>query len=177
MLFVFGILTAPILSRLIAPLWDTYTLERDHPIPNALFIAASIFTIFCAFPAQRRLIDQAELNSPVKAVQFMKSNHVSGRMLNEYVFGGYLIWAAPEYPVFVDGRGDVFEETGVLSDLSNWMTLGDSPDDLLKKYQIDFCLLARQNPMGTILPLMHWKVIYSDNNAVILVRDSARSQK
>ena len=32
-------------------------------------------------------------------------------MLNEYVYGGYLIWAAPENPVFVDGRADIFEWT------------------------------------------------------------------
>jgi hypothetical protein len=29
--------------------------------------------------------------------------------LNGYIFGGYLIWAAAEDPVFVDGRADVFE--------------------------------------------------------------------
>ena len=27
-----------------------------------------------------------------------------------------LMWAAPEYPVFIDGRTDVFEWTGVLRD-------------------------------------------------------------
>jgi hypothetical protein len=33
--------------------------------------------------------------------------------LNDYIFGGYLIWAAPEYRAFVDGRADVFECTGL----------------------------------------------------------------
>ena len=35
MLFVFGILAAPVVSRLIAPLWDGYDADQDHPLPNA----------------------------------------------------------------------------------------------------------------------------------------------
>ena len=38
MLFVFGILAAPILSRLLSTSWDSYDAERDHPLPNAVFI-------------------------------------------------------------------------------------------------------------------------------------------
>jgi len=99
----------------------------------------------------------------------------AGRMLNEYVYGGYLIWAAPEHPVFVDGRGDIFEATGVLGEFGNWATLQSDPKLLLDKYRIDFCLLARHSPMVTVLPLLHdWTAIYSDDNSVIFMRDGTR---
>src|SRR5262249_23010060 len=34
MLFVFGILAAPVLSRLLADEWDNYHIEQDRPAPN-----------------------------------------------------------------------------------------------------------------------------------------------
>ena len=83
----------------------------------------------------------------------------------------YLIWAAPEYPVFLDGRTDVFEWTGILSEFGNWATLRSDPRILLEKYGISFCLLNRESPMVRVLPLLPgWKIVYSDSNAVVLAR-------
>ena len=91
-------------------------------------------------------------------------------MLNEYVYGGYLIWAAPEYPVFIDGRADVFEATGVFREFGNWATLQEPPNKLLDKYKINFCLLARSSPMVQVLPLAGWTMVYSDDNSAVFQR-------
>jgi hypothetical protein len=172
MVFVFGILAAPILSRLLSTSWDNYDGQTDRPLPNALLIAASLVVAFWGFPNRQSLSRQVELQSPVDAVAFINSRHLSGRMLNEYVYGGYLIWAAPEHPVFVDGRSDVFEFTGVLDDFGKWAMLQSDPNTLLEKYRVDFCLLAQQSPMVRVLPLLgKWKVIYSDNRSVIFMRN------
>ncbi|MBS1798677.1 MAG: hypothetical protein JSS95_02510 [Acidobacteria bacterium] len=171
MLFVFGILTAPTLTRLLSDTWETYHPDQDKPLPNAIFIAASALVVFLAFPGRQTLASQIEHQSPVKAVMFLAAHQVSGNMLNEYVYGGYLIWAAPEHPVFVDGRADVFEQTGVLSDYGSWATLQSNPTDLLYKYKIDFCLLSRESPMARVMSLLNWKTIYSDEYSIILVRD------
>jgi hypothetical protein len=48
-------------------------------------------------------------------------------MLNDYAFGGYLIWAAPEHPVFVDAHADVFEWTAVLGDFGSRATPQSEP--------------------------------------------------
>jgi len=174
MLFVFGILAAPCLSRLLSTAWEGYNADEDRPLPNAIFIAASVLTLFLAFPRNQILAEQVNEHSPVKAVQFMKANHLSGRMLNEYVYGGYLIWATPELPVFVDGRSDIFEATGVLGEFAKWATLQSNPNELLDKYRIDFCLLTRQAPMSSVLPLLHgWTTVYSDDNSVVFMRSGA----
>jgi hypothetical protein len=176
MVFVFGILAAPILSRMLSTSWDGYDIEQDRPVPNALLISISLLVAFLGFPTYRSLAKQVEETSPVRAVEFMKTHHLSGHMLNEYVYGGYLIWAAPEDPVFVDGRGDVFETTGVLADYGRWATLESDPHTLLDKYGIEFCLLGRDSPMAHVLPLLHgWKAIYSDSMSVIFARTSAAS--
>lgn len=170
MLFVFGILAAPIVSRLLSTSWEGYDPEQDRPWPNAVFLTASLLICFWAFPSRQDLTGQVDQQSPAKAVEFMKTHHLSGRMLNEYVYGGYLIWAAPEQPVFVDGRADVFEWTGVLEEYGKWATLQSDPATLLDKYGIDFCLLTSQSPMVRVLPLLHWKIVYSDNTSVIFTR-------
>ncbi|RME56323.1 hypothetical protein D6779_10780, partial [Candidatus Parcubacteria bacterium] len=45
---------------------------------------------------------------PADAVAWIKENHPQGNLFNEYNWGGYLIWALPEYPVAVDGRTDLY---------------------------------------------------------------------
>lgn len=170
MLFVFGIFVAPVISRLLATSWEGYDAREDRPVPNAILIIGSLLMIFLAFPTQGALEKQVEKASPVKAVEFIRSNHVSGNMLNDWTYGGYLLWAMPEHPVFIDGRGDVFEESGVLGDFANWATLQRDPNELLAKYKVDFCLLARRSPMATVLAALNWQTIYSDHNAVVMVR-------
>lgn len=173
MLFVFGIFAAPTLSRLLSTSWDGYNPDQDHPLPNAVMIMLALLIAFKAFPANSSLVKQVDEGNPVKAVEFIKSHHLSGHMLNSYVYGGYLIWALPEHPVFVDGRGDIFEWVGVLGDLSKWANLQSNPNELLDKYGIDFCLLERNSPMVRVLPLLPgWKLIYSDNASVIFVRSA-----
>jgi hypothetical protein len=170
MLFVFGILAAPVLCRMVSDLWEGYDAQHDRPLLNAVFIVCSLLVAVWAFPSERALATQVVQTSPVKAVAFLKTQHISGRMLNDYVYGGYLIWEAPEYPVFVDGRADVFEWTGVLADYGKWATFESDPHGLLDKYNIDFCLLPRNAPMARVLPLMGWNSIYSDSLSVIFTR-------
>jgi hypothetical protein len=178
MLFVFGILAAPTLSRLISTFWDSYEAERDRPLPNALFIAGSLLVTFLAFPNHQNLQTQVEQHSPVKAVEFIKTHQLAGPMLNDWVFGGYLMWAVPEHPVFIDGRGDVFAWAGVFDQFGKWAQLQTDPNTLLDKYGINFCVLSRQSSLIVVLPLLpDWKEVYSDNVAVIFVRSASSSPR
>ena len=176
LLFAFGILVAPVLSRLLAEAWGEDEPAQDRRIPNAILIATSLLVSLWAFPNRHNLSAQVAQQSPVKAVEFIESHHLSGPMLNEWVFGGYLMWAAPDHPVFIDGRGDIFEWTGVLAEFGKWALFQSDPNALLDKYRINFCLLARGSPMAMILPMVGpWTVAYTDTNAVILTRSGPAS--
>jgi hypothetical protein len=170
MVFVFGILAAPVISRLLSSSWDRYDRERDLPVANAVLMLAALLIAVAAFPNNALLLEQVRKDNPEGAVEYINTHHLTGRMLNEWVYGGYLIWAAPNHPVFIDGRGDVFAATGVLKDFGKWATLESDPRDLLEKYKIDFCVMSREAPMARVLPLIGWKLIYSDNLAVIFAR-------
>ncbi len=178
MLFVFGIFAAPILSRMLGGLWENYDPATDRIAPNAVLIGLSFLVCWAAFPSSQNLALQIEAKSPVKAVRFIQTHHLAGPMLNDYNDGGYLIWAMPEHPVFIDGRGDVFEWTGVLQQFGDWANLNSDPEALLDKYHIQFCLLAQGMPEARVLPLLgSWKVVYSDDLNVVLVRTASSQSK
>ena len=118
------------------------------------------------------LVSQVDRGNPVQAVDFIRSTHLTGRMLNEYVYGGYLSWALPEQKVFIDGRADVYAWTGVFQDYGAWATLREDPNRLLDNYQIDWCLLSQSAPQARVLRyLPGWSERYSDSQAVIFARD------
>jgi hypothetical protein len=124
-----------------------------------------------AFPGKEQLELQVKENNPVRAVEFIRQNHLEGRMVNDYTWGGYLLWALPEHKVFVDGRTDIYEWTGVLRDYAAWALLQTDPRNLLEKYHVDFCLLSREAPIAHVLPLLpDWKMIYSDDRSAIFKR-------
>lgn len=175
-LFAFGILAAPILCRQIAGLWEGYDRDKDPHWLNAVFMAVSVLLMIYAFPSTRDIRIQMETSSPVKAVAFIKSHHLAGPMLNDYAYGGYLIWAAPEYPVMIDGRADVYEWSGFFGQFEQWAALESNPRDLLQKYNVNFCLLNSHDPMIQVLSLLPgWEKIYSGQNSVIFQRRPAGS--
>jgi hypothetical protein len=171
LVFPCGILVAPVLCRLLANSWEQYRPVRDRPLPNAILLAYSLLIVCLAFPSRQSLVTQVELHSPVKAVQFIQANHLKGPMLNDWNDGGYLIWAAPDYPVFIDGRADIYEWTGIINQFELWATLQIPPNVLLDKYKIGFCLLERNSAVANVLPLLpNWKAIYSDDRNIIFQR-------
>ena len=80
------------------------------------------------------------------------------------------MWAAPEHPVFIDGRGDVFWP-GVGDEFAKWAQFESAPNALLDKYRIGFCLMARDSQMIVVMRLLPgWKEVYSDDVAVVFAR-------
>jgi hypothetical protein len=174
--FAFGILAMPVFSRLLAAASATRRDRHDRVALNAAVIAIAAVSFALGFPDAGNLQEQINKNNPVKAVEFIKNSGLSGRMLNDYIYGGYLIWAAPERRVFVDGRADLFEWAGVLADYLRWSTVQESPRLLLDKYHIDYCLLSRQSPISRVLQVLPgWKSVYTDNMSVVFVRSVTES--
>src|SRR5258708_5419172 len=118
MLFVFGVLAAPILCRLLSNAWERYEPARDRCSANAVMMLLASIVVAFSFPGAAELEAQVKKDNPTKAVEYIRRTGLSGRMLNDYVYGGYLIWALPEHKVFMDGRADVYEWTGVLSEFA-----------------------------------------------------------
>jgi hypothetical protein len=170
MLIIFGIAAAPVLCRVLAPLLG-HDRKRDVPLANALFLCGFAVAVAWNFPSHAQLQKQVAAQSPVDAVAYVRKAGLTGPMLNEYVFGHYLLWALPEQKVFIDGNADIFDKTGVLMAYGRWATLQEDPQILLNNYHIRFCLLAKDAPMTYVLPyLPGWRQVYADKVAQIFVR-------
>jgi hypothetical protein len=174
MLFVFGILAAPILCRALADLWPRYEPGRDNRPANAMLLALAVLVAALAFPRPAQLEAQVRAHNPVAAVDFIRKSGLSGPLLNHYQWGGYLLWALPEQKVFIDGRADIYDWTGVLREYSRWNALLEDPRRLLEKYRIRYCLLKKDAPIARVLPyLPGWRQVYADHAAVIFANGGA----
>jgi hypothetical protein len=171
MVFLFGIVAGPILSRLLADAWHRYEPERDRILTNAVLMLMAAVAVVLAFPDAVNIQKQIEKANPTKAVEFLRRSGLTGRMLNNYGYGGYLIWAAPERKVFIDGRADVYEPAGVMLDYMRFMSLDLDPQSIIEKYKVDYCLVAADDPISKVLPLIPgWRKVYGDAQAVIFSR-------
>jgi len=170
LVFVFGIAVSPILCRIVGSELKRGS-EREHPVANVLLILALAAVSIRTFPDMANIQGQIAKDNPVKALDFIRQSGIHGPMLNEYIFGGYLIWAMPQEKVFVDGRSDVFDWTGVLAEYGRWATLEEDPQLLLNKYGIRLCILTKNSPVGHVMEyLPGWRKAYGDNVAVVFVR-------
>ena len=94
-------------------------------------------------------------------------------MYNSYNWGGYLIWALPDEPVFADGRTDVYNE--FLLDYVKVMFVRPGWKEVLDRYGVRLALTERDGFLATMLEVqLDWKLIYQDDQATIWVRQETK---
>lgn len=106
---------------------------------------------------------------PVEAVEFIRQNKPQGRLFNSYNWGGYLLWAAPEYPVFVDGRTDLYGDEIV----GQWVQVVQAEEGwegVLDEWGVNLVLVEPFRPVARELARAGWKELYRDEVAVVYGR-------
>lgn len=107
-------------------------------------------------------------NWPVEAVRQLNASALDGNLLNNYNWGGYLIFSARQHPVFIDGRTDLHRDT-----LADYVTaLGTRGwSDIFEKWDIGIALIDSTSFLATQLEASSvWRREYSDEMASIFVR-------
>ena len=114
------------------------------------------------FPSRTELERSVAHDFPVKAVAYLERHPAPGPMFNTYGFGGYLVWArGPQHKVFIDGRGDVYERGGVLSDYLYISSIKPGALAVLDGYGVQSCLLEHDEALTTLLSASpQWRRIY-----------------
>jgi hypothetical protein len=169
----FAILIAPALAALLAKWWPGYDPAKDKPVLNAaliLFFAGVLVMFFPSTASLQRVID---LNQPRRAVDYLRRHPVPGPMFNDQFWGGYLIWSfGGQHPVFIDGRNDAYETSGVLSDYVKIMRLDPQTLTLLEKYRVQSCLIERSGSLCALLDARpEWQRVYQDDLSVLYVKN------
>jgi hypothetical protein len=108
-------------------------------------------------------------NYPVKAIDWIKANHPNGNLFNTYNWGGYILWNLPEYPVFIDGRADLYGSELI----GQWHDVVQGRENalqILDDWKVNIVLLEPGWPIIRILELDGWKIAYRDEKSVVFLR-------
>ena len=169
---IFIMIFAPLLALLLARWIPDYDRAQDHPVLNAVLLLFLTLGIYHFFPTNSQLEAEAGEFYPTSAVRYLKDHPAPQPMLNEYSYGGYLIWSFHgRRPVFIDGRADIYESAGILTDYLRIMGLDPETLALLQKYNIQSCFIGRDAALATLLDaLPEWKRVYEDKISVLFVR-------
>jgi len=162
---------APALAVMLACWLPPYERKKDHFLPNAILMTAVVIAMVRYFPTEAGLKKIAAETFPVRAVEFIRQHPLQGPMFNTYGYGGYLLGMLPEQRVFIDGRGDLYEEAGVFGEYLEVSDLKSGAFQVLRAHGIQACLLDRKEPLATVLSaLPDWEQRYSDEVSVLFVR-------
>ncbi|MFZ6027532.1 MAG: hypothetical protein ACOYYS_07425 [Chloroflexota bacterium] len=187
----FAIVAAPVLARYLSAAIDAWLARRvaggsrvrrlntSQPLENHLAGILNAFIIFLlAAAALLRLwavaspdVSRTRLAEayPQQAVAWIRSANPRGEIFNAYNWGGYLTWALREYPVFIDGRADLYGEEII----AEWFAVVNaSPgwQNLLAGRGVNLILLEPWQPVVAQLPANGWQLLYEDDLAVIYGR-------
>jgi hypothetical protein len=126
------------------------------------------FKVALVYP--RMVNEQAfQKGLPVEAVEYLRQTRPPGRLFNSYNWGAYLLWALPEYPVFVDGRTDLYNDEVI----GEWLRVARAEDgwqEILDKWGVRLVLVEPKTPLVYRLEDNGWQVLYSDQVSVVYGR-------
>jgi len=109
---------------------------------------------------------------PVAAVDWIADNDPGDRIFNRFEWGGYLGLRAPDRPVFIDGRADVYGDE-VIREYVEVISVNVDPQAYFERYEIDHVLYPRDSTLGRWLAdSPDWEEAYADGLGAVWVSSS-----
>ena len=160
---------APLLVTVLARWVPAYERSKDKYLLNFALMAGVVIAMVHFLPSQADMDKNVADQFPVQALAYMQEHSAPGPLFNSYGFGGYMVEAG--YRTFIDGRSELFEQTGVLDDYMHITMLKPGAMQVLNGYGIRACLLQRDEPLSTVLAsIPDWQKVYSDNVSALYVK-------
>jgi hypothetical protein len=139
------------------------------------FVNISYFTI--RYGADNKWFGAGlESFAPVKEVAFLKKYRLEGPIFNDYIIGGYLLWALyPDYKVFIDPRHVPYYKQ-VAPDYWEFTGKSVTPEAIgrfTEKYPFKIAIIHyRELPLIFDFLKAGWRLLYFEQNAAILIHKS-----
>lgn len=190
-LVIFALFTAPALARYLWAAVCAWKEERagrninmssgrisisPRPVRPALRRAVNytlILVLVIAAIVKLVMANQAEMVEkatrdyfPDGAVQFLLNGQPPGNIFNSYGWGGYLEWHLHDFPVFIDGRTDLFGDAFIGAWL-NTMRAGEGWQDTFSTWDIQYCLIEPYSPLASALVETGAVVLYQDQTSIL----------
>ena len=168
-LFLGAILAGPLLAKsLISP-----SPAPRRPL-SPMISAALVFVILCCVTGRLRhpkqSVTEGDARFPDQALPYLDHFKPDGKVFNDFLWGGFLIWHERQVPVFVDSRVDIFEYNGTFKDYLDVIHLKNSLE-ILNKHDIRYVLFEKDAALVYLLKATRdWKVDYEDKTTILLER-------
>jgi hypothetical protein len=150
-------------------------LQRRAVVSVAVTLAAVLALVLLAvglrFASVALEQEQAEAETyPVAAVDWIDENRPEGQIYNTYGWGGYVLWRLPGYPVYIDGRADLYGDQFIYDYLAvyraepGWETTLEAAD-------VGLALLESGSPLAhAMADSPDWQRAFSDELSVVYTR-------
>ncbi|HET9742135.1 MAG TPA: hypothetical protein VFQ00_05240 [Terriglobales bacterium] len=139
-------------------------------LPSAT--AATVFVVLIAGAGylhanSQRLLRVVSDSYPVGAVSYIHQHHLQGPILNDFSWGGFLIYALPEIPVYIDGRTNVHSQEEVLQAIALYRgDPGWHRNPGLRQAKLVICSYSL--PLAALLARdPHYRVVYNDATSLL----------
>jgi len=119
--------------------------------------------------------------TPGKATAVLKESGFPGPVFNDYLCGGYMIYAAyPQYKVFIDPRHRPYESTGVWDDFVSLRKNANGKEfhAFMQKYPFKTAMINHLHYVDLAILFLRsteWQMVYVDNVAAIFLHTSFKS--
>jgi hypothetical protein len=158
----FVLVICSVLSR-----WSPVKHETIRPSLLTLPAAVVVCLVFLAGPHTAAGLPErggGTMGTPVAATEFLK--HQTGRVFSTYWWSDYLIYE--NFPVFVDGRTDVYFGTGILETYVNVSDVSVDPDPVFRHWDVRWVMWNKGTTLAVYLnhdPA--WRTVYRSGDAVV----------
>jgi len=140
----------------------------------ALILLSVVVSMYVPRGRQALLAKMSEAY-PLHAADYIRQRQLQQPVFNSLDFGGFLTWYLPEYPVAIDGRTDLYGSDFNIQ-YAKAMNAEIHYSTFAPFNQAATVLLEKNSLMGKALPnVRDFKVAYSDDVAVVLVREEPGS--
>ncbi len=155
--------------------WPEHPLAASSPelraatnnVVSVIAIAILILLTNGRF-APRAQFDPATF--PVRALGALPADQLTGAVFNEMEWGGYLLYAYPEVPIFIDGHADFFGEEVVREYLAARYG-GPEWSNVLDRYEVQWTVTRSDAPLNQLLELSeNWELVLDDGLAAVYAR-------
>jgi len=180
---VFAVAATPVLTihldaLLTARGWVLRPLASATPrmaFVNALLIGLVSLVVLLyglgLFIDEDKVREAMALSLPVDAVEALNEAAPAGNLFNSYNWGGYLSLFAPDHPVFVDGRTDLYGDEFLTQQYYRAAVGAPGWQDTLRRYDIGAVLIEPESGLAyTLREDSNWRAAYEDDLAVLFVR-------
>jgi hypothetical protein len=153
-------------------------LEQGQYLLNWIMLLTIASGMLIYYPISQAKGEEA-INEllPVKAVNFVLENGIAGNLLNDYGYGGYLIYRlSPERKVFIDGRADMYGDK-FSKDFIDIYSGNPGWREKFESFSIDYVICDKDAAIRRLLLAENsFTEVFNDKRHSVLLRNAPNQQ-